>query len=301
MTARPSDVSGDLAESYELCRRLHARHGRTYYLATKMLPRHQRCAVHALYGFARYIDDIVDVEFTATPPVDRIDRIIAMWRAAIRSGHTAHPVFAATVDAIRRYDIDPRLTYDFLEAMRQDLTVTRYADWPELSRYTWGSASVIGLQMAQVLGVRDDPENALRCAALLGEAFQLTNFCRDYDEDRLRGRVYLPVSEFAALGIEPGSGDSPALRTVIAACVSRARELYNQAEPGIALLNPDGQPCIRIAFDLYQGILDEIVRSEYAVIGVRHRVSRPNKAKVVARTLSHHLLSASHGPTSTRS
>lgn len=286
MIGRPP--RGDLAESYELCRRLHARHGRSYYLATKLLPPRQQYAVHALYGFARYIDDIVDVPVAQAPPTVRLDRIVAMWRDAIREGTTSHPVFAAAADTVRGTGIDPQLTYDFLDAMRQDLTVTWYADWAQLSRYTWGSASVIGLEMAHVVGVQNDHEQALRCAATLGEAFQLTNFCRDYDEDRLRGRVYLPRSEFDAQGIEPGAGDSRELRDVIASATRRARGLYEQAEPGIALLRRAGQPCIRVAFELYQGILDEIERADYAVIGVRHTVSKTKKLKIVARTLSMH-------------
>lgn len=284
MNHAPRDA--DLAESYELCRRLHARHGRSYYLATRLLPGRQRYAVHALYGFARYIDDIVDVPIADAPSVQRLDRITDIWRQAVDHGRTRHPVFAATADTVRRCGIDPQLTYDFLQSMRQDLTITRYADWPALSRYTWGSASVIGLEMAHVIGIHGDRERALRCAALLGEAFQLTNFCRDYDEDRLRGRVYLPESLFADHGIEAGSEDRVELRAVIACAVRRARGLYAEAEPGIALLHPSGRPCIRAAFDLYQGILDEIERAQYDVVGIRHAVPMPRKLAIVARALS---------------
>ena len=49
-----------LRESYELCRQLNAEHGKTYYLATLLLPPAKRPYVHALYGFARYADEIVD-------------------------------------------------------------------------------------------------------------------------------------------------------------------------------------------------------------------------------------------------
>ena len=49
-----------LRRSYEACRRLNASHGRTYYLATLLLPPAKRPYVHALYGFARYADEIVD-------------------------------------------------------------------------------------------------------------------------------------------------------------------------------------------------------------------------------------------------
>lgn len=275
----------ELAASYELCRRLHARHGRTYYLATQLLPRAQRYAVHALYGFARYVDDIVDVPVAQAPPVERLERICAIWRDALDQGYTSHPVFAATLDAVRRHGIDPALTEDFLASMRMDLTKTRYADWDELSEYTWGSASVIGLQIAQLIGVRSDVEDAFRCAALLGQAFQLTNFCRDYDEDRQRGRFYLPECEFAEREVEVGCGDGPELRAVIASCVRRARDIYPQAEPGIPMLNPVGQPCVRTAFELYQGILDEIEVADYAVIGVRHSVSKARRLRAAAPAL----------------
>ena len=50
----------ELQASYERCRELNARHGKTYYLATLLLPPAKRPYVHALYGFARYADEIVD-------------------------------------------------------------------------------------------------------------------------------------------------------------------------------------------------------------------------------------------------
>ena len=65
MTARHDlDAAGitdpALRASYELCRRINAEHGKTYYLATLLLPAWKRPYVHALYGFARYADEIVD-------------------------------------------------------------------------------------------------------------------------------------------------------------------------------------------------------------------------------------------------
>ena len=64
MTRRELDAAAitdpGLRTDYGVCRRLNARHGRTYFLATRLLPLERRCAVHALYGFARWADDIVD-------------------------------------------------------------------------------------------------------------------------------------------------------------------------------------------------------------------------------------------------
>ena len=64
VSARELDAAGirdpALRASYEACRRLNADHGKTYYLATLLLPAWKRPYVHALYGFARYADEIVD-------------------------------------------------------------------------------------------------------------------------------------------------------------------------------------------------------------------------------------------------
>ena len=285
MTARR-----ELRASYALCRRLHARHGRTYYLASLLLPSEKRSAVHALYGFARYIDDLVDVPLDQVPDPAVLDRVRRQLDAGLRRGESRHPILAATVEAVRRFDVDPQWLHDFLDSMHTDLSPRVYRTWDELSIYTWGSASVIGLQLTRIIGTTAPETEAQRPATALGEAFQLTNFLRDYDEDRRRGRVYLPTEEFTRAEIQPGDGDSPQLRAVIASGVSRARELYAQAAPGIALLSPDGRDCIATAFTLYQGILDEIEASEYDVIGRRHRVALPRRLRVAAAAYPRSLL-----------
>ncbi|GAB3302406.1 squalene/phytoene synthase family protein [Epidermidibacterium keratini] len=280
----------ELAASYRLCRRLHAQHGRTYYLASLLLPRDKRRAVHALYGFARYIDDVVDVPLDRVPDPGVLDRVRRQLDAGLQRGASRHPILAATVDAVIRFDIDPQWLHDFLDSMRTDLFPRTYATWGDLSGYTWGSASVIGLQLTRIIGTSAPETEARPPATALGEAFQLTNFLRDYDEDRSRGRVYLPVEEFTRVGIEPGAGDSPQLREVIASGVARTRELYRQAEPGIAMLHPEGRDCIRTAFTLYQGILDEIEASGYDVVSRRHRVALPHRLSVAAAAYPRSLL-----------
>lgn len=277
--------SDPLAEAYEMCRRIHAHHGRSYYLATMLLPASQRPGIHALYAFARHVDDIVDVPLNNVPPHERLDELVSQWHQAVRDGATDQPIFAAAADTVNKYGIGAQLTDDFLAAMRMDLDPQTYQTWDDLSSYTWGSACVIGLQTAQIFGTIGDRYTALHCAALLGEAFQLTNFIRDYDEDRGRGRVYLPLEEFDNCGIEGGSGDSPQLRAVIAECVARNRELYAAARPGIGMLEPAARPCVQAAFSLYSGILDEVVAADYNVIGHRHRVSTVRRAALLAATV----------------
>lgn len=283
-------MSLELTVSYRRCRDLLAQHGRTYYLASRLLPTVKQPAVWALYGFARYVDDLVDVDLSDVPDPAVIDEIEHELMRGIDAGGSAHPLLAATVDTVLQYDIDPQWLRDFMSAMRTDLQPQTYQTWDALTAYTWGSAAVIGLQMARVIGIRGDATEASRSAAALGHAFQITNFCRDYDEDRARGRIYLPTELFDAVDAVPGTEDPAAVRAVIAAACAHARTLYARAEPGIELLEPAGQPCIRAAFVLYRGILDEIEAADYNVLGVRHSVGNIKRARVALPLLARSVL-----------
>ena len=193
-----------LTAAYRECRRLNAEHGKTYYLATLLLPPAKRPFVHALYGFARFADEIVDAPAPDGTPgrQARLDALRADFAVAWRSGSTQQPVVAAVIDTARRWDI-PWDTFDsFLDSMAMDLTVTQYETWADLQTYIYGSAAVIGLQMLPILEPSDTAaarEGAMR----LGEAFQLANFIRDVAEDLDRGRIYLPLADLAAFGVTP--------------------------------------------------------------------------------------------------
>jgi phytoene synthase len=137
-----------------------------------------------------------------------------------------------------------------------------------------------------------DPVAAREHARQLGLAFQLTNFIRDIAEDHERGRVYLPAADLERFGVRRGdlaAGQStPAVRELVAFEVERARAHYLAAEPGIGLLAPSSQPCIRVAFDLYGGILEEVERAGYQILDRRVRVPRHRRLGVAGR----HLLAA---------
>ncbi|WP_405792084.1 phytoene/squalene synthase family protein [Streptomyces sp. NBC_01506] len=295
MTDRELDAAGIgdpcLRAAYARCRRLNARHGRTYFLATRLLPVERRPAVHALYGFARRADDIVDdLEHPATTAerADRLSLLQERLTAGLRSGRSREPVIRALAHTARTYGIDHRLFSDFLAAMRSDLTVTDYATYDDLCRYTHGSAAVIGLQMLPVLGTVVPREVAAPHAAALGVAFQLTNFVRDVGEDLDRGRVYLPADLLAAHGVDrellewsrtTGARDRR-ITAALKAAVALTHGVYREAAPGLAMLDPVSRPCIRAAFVLYGGILDAVADDGYAVLHRRAVVRRRRRAAV---------------------
>ena len=192
-----------LRGAYLRCRTLNAAHGRTFFLATRLLAPDQRPPVHALYGFARYADDILD-DFD--PTLDTVTRAARLQELSeqffARDEHPSNPVLAAVRHTARRYDIRDELFDDFLASMRMDLTITDYPDRAALNQYMKGSAEAIGLQILPILGTTGPAEEAAPYAAALGRAFQLTNFLRDVDEDLVRQRVYLPADELAAHDVD---------------------------------------------------------------------------------------------------
>ena len=285
-----------LRGAYARCRALNAAHGRTYFLATRLLTPAQRPAIHALYGFARMADDVVDAPGSAGPDevVARLEEVRARMRVALAgSGDTtallaAEPVVAALAHTVARYDIDHRHLEDFMDSMAMDLVVDGYETFDDLGTYVHGSAAVIGLQVLPVLGTVVPRAEAEPAAAALWVAFQLTNFLRDVGEDLDRGRVYLPREDLAAFGVDrelltwcrARRRTDPRVRRAIAHLVARTRAIYRRAEAGIALLDPVSRPCVRTAAVLYGRILDEIVAVDYDVLAHRVVVSEARRAAV---------------------
>jgi 15-cis-phytoene synthase len=293
-TQRELDAAGitdpALRTSYQLCRRINFRHGKTYYLATLLLPPRKRPYVHALYGFARHVDDIVDdlsPTLTAAQRAARFTTWSTDFLADLAWGATSDPVSRAVLDTIARWQIPHGYFADFLDSMRMDLSVAEYASYDDLARYMWGSAAVIGLQMLPILG-RADPSvgwDVLEPHATdLGLAFQLTNFIRDVGEDLQRGRIYLPQQSLQQFGVDAdrlrrGRVDEP-IRNLLAWEIERARGLYRSARAGIALVHPTSRDCLRTALTLYGEILDEIERADYDVLHGRISVGPRRRASV---------------------
>lgn len=299
------DQSERLDRAYRDCRRIAAAHGRTYFLATRLLEPERRPAVHALYAFARLVDDIVDASDApsrAAESAARLDRIEHELRARlvdapVEAGDGPEDrALLAVCDTIRRYSIAAEHFWVFLDSMRMDIPGgphyrDRYPTMSDLRDYMRGSAAAIGLQLLPVLGTVVPVADAEPAAAALGEAFQLTNFLRDIGEDLDRGRGYLPADELAAFGVDTellyhcrASGRTdPKVRRALAHLIAVNRGVYRRATPGIELLSPRVRPAIRTAATLYGSILDEIERADYAVFTRRAVVPQHRRLRIAAR------------------
>ncbi|MEU8296057.1 phytoene/squalene synthase family protein [Micromonospora sp. NPDC048909] len=284
----------DLTAAYDRCRELHRRHGRTYYLATRLLPGWKRRHVHALYGFTRYADEIVD-RTDDLPPTERAARLDdwgGRFMAGLHGEPIDDPLLPAVLHTIAVFDLDRDDFAAFLKSMAMDLTVSSYRTYPHLLDYMEGSAAVIGTMMLPILG-SGDPIAAREPARQLGFAFQLTNFIRDVAEDLDRGRTYLPEEDLTRFGVtrrdlvdaRRHGRATPAIRELIAYEVTRAQQHYAAAAPGITMLAPASQSCMRTAYALYGGILDEVAAQDYDVFARRAVVPQRRRLSVAARAL----------------
>ena len=275
----------DLRASYEECKRLNALHGKTYYLATLLLPKEKRPFVHALYGFARYADEIVD-DLASELSVEEKAEVLSTWGngvlADLKKGTSQDHVGRALIDTVNRFNI-PHEHFDaFLHSMTMDLTVQEYESYEDLIEYVYGSAAVIGLQMVPILGPLHN--DAFQAAEKLGIAFQLANFIRDVDEDLDRGRVYLPLKELGQFGVTREMLEdrilTPQIVEALKFQIARVRQLQNEAAAGIKLLEPSSRPCIEAASTLYCGIVDEVEKIGYDIFNHRAKTSTARRVRV---------------------
>ncbi len=287
----------DLRASYEECKRLNALHGKTYYLATLLLPKAKRPFVHALYGFARYADEIVD-DLASELSVEEKAEVLSTWGngvlADLKKGSSQDHVGRALIDTVNRFNIPHEHFEAFLHSMTMDLTVQEYESYEDLLEYVYGSAAVIGLQMVPILGPLNN--DAFQAAEKLGIAFQLANFIRDVDEDLDRGRVYLPLKELGQFGVTRDMLEervlTPEIIEALKFQIARVRQLQAEAAVGIKMLAPSSRPCIEAASTLYCGIVDEVEKIGYDIFNHRAKTSIARRIRVAgAAFIKRHLVS----------
>lgn len=271
------------------CAELTRRHARTFSVASRFLSAEKRRGAFAIYAFCRVADDIVDDAL----PCDRerareaLDRHRQQFIAAQR-GQPNGPLFRELSWAVHRFRIPTAPFHSLLDTLAGDLTPAEFTTWEELTRYCGGVASTVGEMCAHVFGLparRVARADALAHARTLGVALQLTNILRDVGEDAGRNRCYLPAHDLADFQLSRAAvlrgaidpADAP-WRAFMRAYIERARSLYAQAAPGIAMLDADAQCCATMCSRGYAAILGAIERRGYDSLTGRARIGAARKA-----------------------
>lgn len=254
---------------------------KSFYFAARFFPPDLARAAHAVYWFCRTTDDIVD-ENTGD---------IHQWAAALRDalsrGHSANPTLDLFARTVVDYRIPREYPLDLVEGVKMDASGQRYRTFDELRLYCYRVASTVGLMMMHVIGAKPGAD---LYAIDLGVAMQLTNILRDVGTDLRMGRIYLPSEELAQFGyveadLRAGLRNEAFIR-LMEFQAARAKSLYKAAEPGISMLDARGRFAIRIAADVYAGILDQIEKGGYDVFERRAFVPKSRKYWITARAMA---------------
>ncbi len=271
----------ELTRAFAACEAITAENSRSFSLASSLLPGEKRRAMRALYAFCRTADNLADGD------VDQPAARLFELRQGI-AGHgklSGDAVLTAWADIRIRYHISACYAEQLLDGVERDLVQRRYQTFEDLSVYCYGVASTVGLMSMQITGF-SDPQ-ALPYAIKLGVALQLTNILRDVGEDWHSDRLYLPLDELAAYGLDESHVAAAKVdnhwRDFMRFQIARTRRLYSDAMPGIALLHPDGRFAVAAAAMLYRGILDDIEAHDYDVFNRRAHVSQGRKLALMMR------------------
>jgi phytoene synthase len=263
-----------------------------FYYSFLVLPAAQRRAIVAVWDFCRAVDDAVD----EAPPSMR-EAQVRSWREELarcfEAGVPQTPQGQALQPLIAPFNL-PRPAFESLiEGVEMDLDTSRYATFADLYEYCTRVASSVGLMCVEIFGCR---EAASRQYAIdLGVALQLTNILRDVPGDLERGRVYIPLEDFARFGchegdlgaeaVHAGQGvRSAAVKKLLAFQAQRARDYYRRADAVLPRRDARRLVAARIMGAIYRGILGRIEAKDYDVFSEVIRVPRPRRALIAATT-----------------
>lgn len=251
----------------EYCQQKTAQSGSSFYYSFLFLPPERRRAITALYAFCREVDDTVDD--ATDQSVARIK--LAWWRnevAQMYGGTPTHPVMLALQPHIQPYDLKQEHLQAIIDGMEMDLDQSRYLDYPNLKKYCWHVAGVVGILSASIFGITNP--QTLQYAETLGLAFQLTNIIRDVGEDARKGRIYLPVNELQQFNVTAAdllnARHSEKFEALMKFQADRAQKLYDDA---FALLPKEDRRAQRpglMMAAIYRTLLDEIERDGFHVL-----------------------------------
>jgi phytoene synthase len=265
------------------------RHGKSFALASRLLPPRAAEQAAAVYSWCRRADDAID-EARAEAPEHALRRLRSELGELYAGTAPLDPVLHAFGAVLRQTAIPWAYPASLLDGMAMDVSGQHYAELHDLLVYGYRVASSVGLMMCHVMGVSHP--DALRHAAHLGLAMQLTNVCRDVREDWQRGRLYLPdvlLRRHGAGGLGADCGKPfpdaavAACRRVVAELLGIADSYYRSSDAGLAYLSWRCALGVNAARRLYSAIGDEIARQDHDVRAPRAVVPTARKLRLCAR------------------
>lgn len=260
---------------------------KSFSIASKLLDKKTRRSVLLLYSWCRHCDDIIDDQHlgfpNATASLQSLAQRLAQLELKTRQAYTGfrmhEPAFAAFQEVAIAHEILPTYAFDHLEGFSMDVRHEQYVTINDTLRYCYHVAGVVGLMMAQVMGVRD--RGTLDRACDLGLAFQLTNIARDIVEDAQTGRCYLPQQWLAEGHLTTKNyanlENRQALSNIARRLFSEAKPYYHSATAGLSELPLRSAWAIATAKQVYHKIGIKIDLAGKFAWNYRQSSSMPEK------------------------
>jgi phytoene synthase len=278
-----------IEDAYATCEQITKTEARNFYYGIRLLTRHRRAALCAVYALARRVDDIGDGDL---PIEEKSDQLDGVRKSLGELESTTDPVLIAVADAARRYPIPLTAFDELLDGVWMDIEGRQYGTFDELTEYCRCVAGSIGRLCLGVFGSKPHPD-AAHYADALGIALQQTNILRDIREDFLNGRVYLPKEDLDAFGVELGLDEQGrlidtdgGLSALIRHSAARAREWYADGLRLAPLLDRRSAACCLAMAGIYRRLSERIAEQPSLVFDRRTSLSGREKLGVAARALS---------------
>ena len=257
-----SATTNQISDAFRYCSEVVRHAAGNFYYAFLLLPKEQRQGIHALYAFCRAGDDAADDPAT---PSDRRTALESLRRRLdyCYNGYYCDRLTLALTMAIRRFGFDRKDFDDLFLGIESDLKPTIFCTEDEQTLYCYRVASTVGLLCLKIFGVNDERDREF--AVELGKGMQITNILRDLKEDRLSGRLYLPLSDLQAVDIEIEflfeSSYSNKLKEIILINAARARRHFAQAKSAMPVEHSGNLRAARAMGAIYEAILSRIERN----------------------------------------
>jgi len=253
----------------------------SFFYSFSFLPRNEREAMHRIYEFCRFTDDLVDEE-TEDSSIDKKREKLAWWRSEVEKcyeGTSEQPILRRLHRIVKHFEIPKEYLLTLIDGVEMDLDKTRYETFDELKGYCYAVASVVGLVSIRVFGYKH--KETKEYAVQLGYALQLTNILRDLEQDASKGRIYLPLEDLRRFNYTENEllnrTYNSAFLSLMQFEADRAKQFYSNAR---RMLREDERGALfaaRIMDAIYFRLLRKIERANYNVFSRRISVSAPYK------------------------
>ncbi len=248
----------------------------SFYLSTLLLDKRVKTAIHSIYGFVRFADEIVDT-FHGYNKAYLLQKFETDMHEAIENKISLNPILNSFQWAVNEYGIPMAYIDAFMNSMRMDLTKKEYLTNAETSDYIYGSANVVGLMCLKVFCKENTKlfGELVHSAEMLGSAFQKVNFLRDLQADiELLERSYFPQ-------FDKNKFDENLKLQLIA----EIEQEFDIALEGIKRLPGRSQLAVYTAYNYYRKLLIKIKHSEAsAILKERIRISNVRKLSIMAQS-----------------